>query len=96
VRPGSSRRRNQHAYERHDLPAEVGEKLLAPMRRLGLEYGTIDLRLTPDGEYVFFEVNPAGQFLFVEHVCGLPVRRVLAGHLANGLTRSTEPIAEAA
>jgi hypothetical protein len=48
------------------------------MRGLGLEYGAIDLRLTPDGEYVFLEVNPAGQFLFVEHACGLPVSRVLA------------------
>jgi glutathione synthase/RimK-type ligase-like ATP-grasp enzyme len=89
-------RLNQQAYECHDLPAEVGEKLLALMRRLGLEYGAIDLRLTPDGEYVFLEVNPAGQFLFVEHACGLPVSRVLAGHLANGLARSVEPIAEAA
>lgn len=89
-------RLNQQAYERHDLPAEIGEKLLALMRRLGLEYGAIDLRLTPDGEYVFFEVNPAGQFLFVEHACGLPVSQVLAGHLANGLARAAVPIAEAA
>jgi glutathione synthase/RimK-type ligase-like ATP-grasp enzyme len=89
-------RLNQQAYERHNLPDEVSEKLLALMRATGLEYGAIDLRLTPDGEYVFFEVNPAGQFLFVEHACGLPVSGVLAGHLANGLARFTEPVAEAA
>jgi glutathione synthase/RimK-type ligase-like ATP-grasp enzyme len=77
-------RLNQQAYERHDLPAEIGEKLLMLMRRLGLEYGAIDLRLTPDGDYVFFEVNPAGQFLFVEHACGLPISAALAAHLARG------------
>lgn len=77
-------RLNQQAYERHDLPAEIGEKLLVLMRRLGLEYGAIDLRLTPDGDYVFFEVNPAGQFLFVEHACGLPISAALAAHLARG------------
>jgi glutathione synthase/RimK-type ligase-like ATP-grasp enzyme len=77
-------RLNQQVYEKHDLPAEVGEKLLLLMRRLGLEYGAIDLRLTPDGDYVFFEVNPAGQFLFVEHACGLPISAVLAAHLMRG------------
>jgi glutathione synthase/RimK-type ligase-like ATP-grasp enzyme len=77
-------RLNQQAYERHDLPADVSQKLLMLMRRLGLEYGAIDLRLTPDGEYVFFEVNPAGQFLFVEHACRLPISAALASHLASG------------
>jgi glutathione synthase/RimK-type ligase-like ATP-grasp enzyme len=77
-------RLNQQAYEKHDLPAAVGEKLLLLMRRLGLEYGAIDLRLTPDGDYVFFEVNPAGQFLFVEYACGLPISAALATHLARG------------
>jgi hypothetical protein len=86
-------RLNQQEYERHDLPPEVADKLLALMRVLGLEYGAIDLRLTPDGDYVFFEVNPAGQFLFVEHACGLPVSQVLATHLARG---KAEPMAEAA
>jgi glutathione synthase/RimK-type ligase-like ATP-grasp enzyme len=77
-------RLNQQAYERHELPAAISEKLLLLMRRLGLEYGAIDLRLTPDGDYVFFEVNPAGQFLFVEHACGLPISAAMAAHLARG------------
>ncbi|MET0795512.1 MAG: MvdC/MvdD family ATP grasp protein [Polyangiaceae bacterium] len=77
-------RLNQQAYERHELPPEVQSKLLLLMRRLGLEYGAIDLRLTPQGEYYFFEVNPAGQFLFVEHACQLPVSDTLAYHLATG------------
>jgi glutathione synthase/RimK-type ligase-like ATP-grasp enzyme len=77
-------RLNQQAYERHALPDDVGRKLLALMDRLGLEYGAIDLRLTPAGEYVFFEVNPAGQFLFVEHACGLPISDAMAEHLASG------------
>lgn len=92
-------RLNQQAYERHDLPAHVSARLLELMRALGLEYGAIDLRLTPDGDYVFFEVNPAGQFLFVEHACGLPVSQVLAGHLARGREARAarpEPVAQAA
>ena len=86
-------RLNQQAYERHQLPADVGARLLELMRRLGLEYGAIDLRLTPDGEYVFFEVNPAGQFLFVEHACGLPISAALAARLAAGKERSMDALA---
>jgi hypothetical protein len=37
---------------------------------MGLIYGAIDMRLTPDGRYVFLEINPAGQWLFVEHRTG--------------------------
>lgn len=77
-------RLNQQAYETHALPAEIEQRLLALMRRLGLEYGAIDLRQTPEGEYVFFEVNTAGQFLFVEHACGLPIADALAARLAEG------------
>jgi glutathione synthase/RimK-type ligase-like ATP-grasp enzyme len=71
-------RLNQQSCEKHELPAEVSTKLLRLMRHLGLEYGAIDLRLTPDGDYVFFEVNPAGQFLFVEYACGLRSSEALA------------------
>jgi hypothetical protein len=53
-------------------PNDVADKLRALMRRLGLVYGAIDLRLTEDGRYVFLEINPAGQFLYVEQQTGQP------------------------
>ncbi len=56
-----------------ELPDAVTKRLLRLMDRLGLAYGAIDLRLSDDGDYVFLEVNPAGEFLFVEHGVGLPV-----------------------
>jgi glutathione synthase/RimK-type ligase-like ATP-grasp enzyme len=89
-------RLNQQAYERHDLPPEMSDKLLRLMRRLGLEYGAIDLRMTPEGEYVFFEVNPAGQFLFVERACQLPISEVMARHLLSGKPSALRPSLRAA
>lgn len=89
-------RLNQQAYEQHRLPVEIQDKLLRLMRCLGLEYGAIDLRLTPEGEYVFFEVNPAGQFLFVEYACGLPITAALAKHLAAGKPSPYLPLPERA
>ncbi|HOX26024.1 MAG TPA: alpha-L-glutamate ligase [Candidatus Krumholzibacteria bacterium] len=76
---------SQIEYRAHELPPAVSARLLALMRRLGLEYGAIDLRLTPGGEYVFLEINPAGQFLYVEMATGLPIAATLARHLARGV-----------
>lgn len=65
------------------LPEDVERALLDLMQRLGLVYGAIDLRRTPEGQYIFLEINPAGEFLFIEDRCGLP----LAAAMAKLLTR---------
>jgi glutathione synthase/RimK-type ligase-like ATP-grasp enzyme len=65
-------------YVVHELPAETKAKLSALMERLGLVYGAIDLRLSPEGRYVFLEINPAGQFLYIEHATGQPIAAALA------------------
>ena len=65
----------------HVLPDEVVKKLRAYMNALGLVYGAIDMRLTPDGEYVFLEINPAGQWLFIEERTGQPITAALVEYL---------------
>jgi RimK-like ATP-grasp domain len=66
-----------------ELPVEVRERLIALMRALGLRYGAIDMRRTDEGEYVFLEVNPAGQWLFVERLTGLPISDAVADELGR-------------
>lgn len=66
-----------------DLPAPLAEGLLRLHRDLGLAYGACDLRLTPEGQYLFLEVNPAGQWLFVEERTGLLISHALADLLAG-------------
>lgn len=63
------------------LPPQLVKRLFSLMRRLGLVYGAIDLRRTPEGEYVFLEVNTAGEFLFVEERTGLPISQAVADWL---------------
>src|SRR5206468_3268151 len=46
-----------------DLPPEVQRKAAAAMEKHRLVCGSMDLRLTPDGEFVFLEVNSGGSFL---------------------------------
>jgi len=55
-------------YEVAMLPAEVEARCVAFVRSYGLEFGAIDLIVTPDDEFVFLENNPGGQFLFVEQL----------------------------
>jgi glutathione synthase/RimK-type ligase-like ATP-grasp enzyme len=70
------------------LPTDIAERLRTLMRRLGLVYGAIDMRRTPAGEYYFFEVNTAGEFLFVEDRTSLPIARAIAAWLAGTPTPS--------
>lgn len=65
------------------LPRAVTGRLRRLMTRLGLVYGAIDLRRTPEGDHVFLEVNTAGEFLFVEDLTGQPITRAVADWLAT-------------
>jgi hypothetical protein len=71
------------AMRPHQLDPLTQEQLRKLTARLGLQYAAIDLRLTPDGEYVFLEVNPSGQYLFVELMAELPLSRRMASFLAE-------------
>lgn len=66
------------------LPREVDERVRRLVRELGLVYAAVDLRRRRDGEHVFLEVNPCGQFLFVEERTGQPITAALASVLARG------------
>lgn len=66
-----------------ELPSEIQRTVLDLQHRLGLKYGAIDMRRTPQGEYKFFEVNPAGQWLFIEERTGLPISQAVADLLID-------------
>lgn len=71
-------------YAAHELPAEISERCLELNRRLGLVYGAMDFVLTPDGRYVFLEVNQQGQFLWLEQMTGQPLLEHFCKMLEQG------------
>jgi hypothetical protein len=80
-------RRYELAHTPHrpcDLPPQVADRCLRVARELGLRYGAIDLILTPGGEYVFLEINPNGQFGWIEDRTGLPIAAALCDELERG------------
>jgi glutathione synthase/RimK-type ligase-like ATP-grasp enzyme len=65
-------------HEAIELPAAVTARCLQLTHRLGLLYSAIDLVVRPDGEVVFLEINPNGQFGWIEDMTGLPIAASLA------------------
>ena len=61
-----------------DLPADVEKGLLELMDAFGLNYGAIDVIVTPEGRHVFLEVNPAGEFFWLERENGMPISEAIA------------------
>jgi MvdD family ATP-grasp ribosomal peptide maturase len=62
----------------YQLPLEIEEKLLRLMDYFSLNYGAIDIILTPDGRHVFLELNPSGEFFWLERTPGLPISQAIA------------------
>lgn len=71
-------------HRRAALPEPLARVLLELMRRLGLRFGAIDFVLTPDGQYVFLEVNPNGQWLWLDDKLELGITRAVADWLCDG------------
>jgi glutathione synthase/RimK-type ligase-like ATP-grasp enzyme len=67
----------------HDLPPDVEARIQALMKAFGLIYGAFDFIVTPDGRYVFLEVNPAGHYMWIEAKLGLPITAALADVLSE-------------
>lgn len=63
----------QLAHTRHTLPAEISAACVSLVRTLDLGFGAIDLVLDRDGRYWFLEINPNGQWAWIESRTGYPI-----------------------
>jgi hypothetical protein len=72
-------------HKLHPLSPEIESMCVTLVRMLGLAFGAIDLVLTPEGEYVFLEINPNGQWAWIQQLCPeIPLRETLADLLIRG------------
>jgi ATP-GRASP peptide maturase of grasp-with-spasm system len=60
------------------LPIDLQKKLIQLMKNLHLKSGSIDMVLTEEGDYVFLEVNPVGQFGMVSSPCNYELSKLIA------------------
>jgi len=64
-------------HEATVIPDHLAESCRLLVRDYGLAYGAIDLVATPEGEHVFLELNPNGQWAWIEERTGLPLGKAL-------------------
>ena len=73
-----------------ELAENVKTRLLCVLKLLGLKMGVVDLKFTPEGEPVWFEINPQGQFLFVEGLTGLDLTSAFVDFLYHEARQSAK------
>jgi hypothetical protein len=55
---------------------------------MGLTYAALDFVVTPEGEHVFLEINPAGQWGWIERALGMPITDAILDSLREGYDQS--------
>jgi hypothetical protein len=65
----------------YTVPNDVAESISRLMATVMLDTGSLDLVVTPDGQHIFLEVNPVGQFAMVSRPCNYNLEREIADHL---------------
>lgn len=66
-----------------DLPERIADFCVQFVAQQGLLFGAIDMIVRPDGEYVFLENNPFGQYLWLERMTGVPLTEAMCDFLMS-------------
>jgi hypothetical protein len=74
------------------VPSSVHYLVRRVLDELGLEMGIIDLKETPDGELVWLEVNPQGQFLYLEPLSNLKIGDIFVQYLLDEVRTVNLPV----
>jgi len=68
----------------YEVPNDIALQLHALMDTLNLKFATVDLKIDKCGQVYFLELNPQGQFLYIEILTGLPIAAAMAKLLVRG------------
>ena len=76
-------RRSKANITAFDLPLEIEQQCRDLVHALGLNYSCIDMIVTPENKYVFLELNPNGQWSFIQEATNLKIGEEIAKILTN-------------
>jgi glutathione synthase/RimK-type ligase-like ATP-grasp enzyme len=74
----------QLTYERYSLPSAIEAASVTLLKAFSLSFAALDFIVTPDGEHVFLEINPSGQWGWLEEATGLPITDAIVDDLIEG------------
>jgi glutathione synthase/RimK-type ligase-like ATP-grasp enzyme len=79
-------------WQPYVLPPDVQEKLLRLMDVYGINYGAIDIIVTPEEDYYFLEINAAGEYFWLDRLVDHEISEQIANVLLNQVFRRYEPL----
>lgn len=77
-------------HEPISLPEHVEASIHRLMDSFGINFASLDMILTPEGEFVFLELNPNGQWLWLELELGFPLVSNMADLLTQRITLASQ------
>lgn len=71
-------------YEIVDIPKDISQKIINFMKRLKISFGAFDFIVDKNGQFYFLEVNPNGQWYWIENLTGALISEAIADILSIG------------
>jgi hypothetical protein len=72
------------SYDSIETPEHMRYSISAILERFDLPFGAFDFTVTTDGEWVMLELNPNGQWGWIEDHTDLPITSAMADLLTSG------------
>lgn len=72
---------NAVTFVYEELPMDFGERCVKYLGQMGLKFGCFDFIETEEGETIFLECNPNGQYGWLEQSLGFPISDSIATEL---------------
>lgn len=76
-------RKQKIPFEKYPLPDPVSKKCITLLQKLNLSFGAIDMIKNHKGEYVFLEINPNGQWAWLDMEAGLNISDEIINYLTQ-------------
>ncbi len=70
-------------HSRIELPSDIHNKCVKLLRHLNLRFGAIDFVLDKNEEFIFLEINPNGQWAWIEKLTGYQISHEITNLLVN-------------
>src|SRR5207249_3343457 len=64
-------RKHKTLFQQYSLPKEISDKCVELTQKLNLSFGAIDIIRNKEGQYTFLEINPNGQWAWLDIEVGL-------------------------
>lgn len=74
----------QLTYELHSLPSALEAGCVALATAFSLNFAALDFIVTPEGKHVFLELNPSGQWGWLESATGALITDAIVNQLIEG------------